>query len=299
MIKTLSNISYAIYPSLSDIDEKEIGQSSLVKIAGNIPGGIYHPQSIVWKGNLSKNITPEKFIRSKRERKALKNNFEYLEEHGLELKTVVMTEEIYNQFISLYKQTTEKVERFSLSVPVEQQLLGKIKTNASVYCSGVFDQNKLISGLAFHVIGNNLLVIVGAKKRIQELRGGVGGILEYELLKFSLDNKISNISHGRSQSPAGLVSKLGLFEFKARYGFTAFPTEEWETSFILNKEAFIDQEGLFITIKDNELCYLVVSNEEVSVDKYITKEIKKVITANLDDLIKQHRIAIKNLLDQK
>lgn len=289
MLINFFNLTIAQYHSLDELDVNEIKQSDLLVFRDKIRGGIYHPRQVVWKGNLEKIKLATSFIRSSRERKVLAKNKQLLEREGYQIKTLKLTKNLFKEFKKIYQKTVLKKER-ALHFDLDSIVFDKIITNKPIYIIGLFSENQLLSGLIFSIKKNNeVLVAVGAKKRFPHLRGGIGGVFELELLQFCLDKKIKEISHGVDTHPAGLAAKSGIFEFKARYGYTAFPTNYWQTTFILSRKAFLS-EAVFITIIDDQFSYLVVTDsiDKGTANKYKTKLIDKVRTITFDEIIHQH-----------
>ena len=121
--------------------------------------------------------------------------------------------------------------------------------------------------------------------------------MEYELIKFALERGLRSISHGKATNPVGLVNTAGLFEFKARYGFTAFPVGAWQTMFIKNPQIALT-DLVMLSVANNSLAYLVVSDEEQSEleKKYRTREIKQVIKLDKTQFYQEQALGLKNHL---
>lgn len=294
MLLDYFDIKIADYSSIDDLVSEEVEQADLVQVRGYVPGGIYHPVQIVWRGDLRKTETPEGFIRSKKEKKAIKGTIQFFEESGYRFSTDPLTEELYEQFLNLYKETTLKRER-ALSFNLKEQVLGKILSGVPIFMVAMYKGENLESALVFSQNDSKkeLVVSYGAKKKFPNIRGGVGGCLEYYLLKFAIEKNIKEISHGTASNPAGLSGKSGIFEFKARYGFSAFPGNYWVTSFIRNKEIALS-DLVFVTIESNRLAYLVLTNQSESEHgkRYKTREVDMVIVKSFDDVVAEHKAVL-------
>lgn len=278
----------ASYSSLAEIKHEEINQADWVQIEGFCPVGIYHSLKKRWKGTLPLSSDPTVLIRSTKEKKAVLDNRQLFENEGYRFETVPVTEQLFHEFVDLYAETTQQKERYS-EVNLKEQILAKVLVGVPAYITGMFKGTTLESGLAFSIKGKEMMVSVGAKKKFPHLRGGVGGVLEVELIKFCQANNIATISHGLEENPSGITSKAGIFEFKARYGFTAYPEGSWVTTFILNSNSFVS-DFIFATIHDNQLCYKVLSDFPENLQKkYQTHLVPLVIQESLSESINRHR----------
>ena len=294
MIKTQFDLTIAEYQSAEDFNIDEAGQAQIIR--GFVPGGIYHPSSLIWRGEIPDLSNPTSIIRSKKEKKELSKSKAYFLDQGYTIQTVPVTAELYQEFKLLYAKTTLAKKR-ALSLNMDEQVLGKIALQIPVYCSGLFKNDQLMSGLLFSLKGNEVFVSFGAKEKFADVRGGVGGVLEAELLQFCAAHSISRIAHGTSSCPAGVYTHSGLFEFKARYGFTAYPTENWITTFLDPSIALSDL--IFITITNHQLQYKVFTDELTSdLDKkYKTKEVSHISCSLKEELLESYNeVRTKGLL---
>lgn len=276
MIRHHHDLTIASYYSLAEVSLKEAKEADLLEIRSPVPGGIYHSRQLLWKGYLAKDQQPETFFRSKKEKKSIQKNQQFFEKSGYEIKTITVDNQLYQEFVELYQQTVGKKYRLT-QVDYEELVKGRLATNRAVYCAGLFKENHLESGLLFAPKGKEISVLLGAKKRFAKIPGGIGGLLEHELLRFCHKNSFSLITHGRGDNPAGITSTSGLFEFKARHGFSAFPTGYWVTSFIVNFDK-LPADLVFVSVKGNQLLYKVISHEDPTHTrkKYCTREITTV-----------------------
>ncbi len=274
----------AYFPSLSFFNKNEALKSDLIIIRSYVPGGIYHSQNISWIGNLRGYLRPEDFIRSKKERKSIRKNRKYFEDQGFSFKIVKMTEDLYYQFKVLYEETTLNRNR-AIRYNIEK-ILTRIQKNQNQMLVGMFDGDRLISALLFRNLGSKVSVSFGAKQKYDKTRGGVGGVLEMELLKYCFSKNIYSINHGQSLNPAGITGSSGIFEFKTRYGYTAFPKSSWRTTFIRSKKIAIS-DLVFVTINNDQLSYLVVSEDPSSdlYHKYMAKDVPQVVITSFDEII--------------
>lgn len=288
------NFDYLIYEAnnLSSIDLEQLKQTDILQVNSFIEGSIFHANRMSWVGRLSKANNSLDFIRSKREKKALKNNQSNLEAWGLRVEILPFTQDLYKQFADLYLETTAKKIRAIDDSP-RGPILGRLLAGLNVFLAAVFKDNQLVAGLSFHHKGDSILVSLGAKMRNNEIRGGYGGFLELALLDYAYEKKVKKIIHGsRSFNPVGLISKSGLFEFKSRYGYIAYPCEDWKSTFILNPQ-IVMSDLLFVSFIDNKLTYVVLSDlpEQELVKKFANEEaIVKVVSWQ------DHQNAVQKLL---
>lgn len=260
MLIKVDDLTIADYSKLEAVIPSEVKSADVVTILGKHPGGIYCPKKARWKAEISNFDHPFDLIRSKKEKKQIPINLEFLAKNKYQLKTLPLDLNLYQQFLDLYKNTTLKKKRV-LKFDLETNLKLPILAGKKVFLSGVFQGKQLISAITFYVNADEVTVRYGAKEKIAKLRGGFGGLIEYELIRFCLTNKIKRIDHGSNTNPAGLVGGAGVFEFKARYGYTAYPEGEWQTVFIQKPETMLS-DVVFVTILDNQIGYLILTKEQ-------------------------------------
>lgn len=303
MLNTKANLKIAEFYQSEKPDLVEIKQADVVIFKYRVPSGIYLPENIQWVGDIVGLEKAEDYILSKRARKALKKAIAYFQAEGFTFSVKTMDEALFAEFRDLYNDTTMKKER-AIQFDIESAILGRIRAGKEVFAAGMYFEGKLRSALIFSISEKIAVVSFGAKERFPKVRGGVGGVLEYELIKFALERGLRNISHGRATNPAGLVNTAGLFEFKARYGFTAFPVGAWQTMFIKNPQAGLS-DLVMLSIANNSLAYLIVSDEDQAdlEKKYRTREIKQVIKLDKTKFYQEQALGLKNhletLLDSK
>jgi len=283
MLEKTLNFTIAHYLDPQSVVQSELSQAHFVMFDTYVPGGIYHSAQLNWKGDLSFVHSPKEFIRSKREREQVEASRTYFLEHGYEIKTEIVNEEKCQEFLKVYAQTTLKKDRaidYNAHIIIQKNLL----TGIPVFLFGLYKDGVLESGLLVAEYKNEFRVMFGAKKRYDQVRGGIGGVLEIEMMKFCFDKKIQKISHGLSANPAGITDNAGIFEFKTRYGFTAFPVGEWHTTFVLNKDINLT-ELVFLTIKDSQLSYLILGKDPETIKKYQSRLITQVGFQDMDEHI--------------
>lgn len=291
------DISIADFSSIEYVDVQELEQADIIHIRGHVQGGIYHSSKMMWHGDITDIQDPLDFIRSKRERLAYPKSLESFQQLGFDIRTEPLTDERKKEFWSLYQETTMKKDRV-----IQYNFDGLIESRkvlgAQYFVSGLFDAQGIFhSGLLFSISKKTATVSFGAKKRFQEIRGGVGGVCEYELIKFCKQNGVEEITHGLGRNPVGIFTSVGVFEFKARYGFTAFPNEYWRTTFIRNPKIALS-DLLFISLDNNQICYVIVSdaNEDEVKKKYATKEVPTVKVLPFSALKDQYDSFLKTLV---
>lgn len=286
---------YRLYAlkDLASLDSELLQQADILQINGRVPGGIFHANRMVWVGNLNRADNALDFIRSQRERKAFLQRRQQLQESALQVEILPFTMDLYERFSQLYYRTTALKERANDDNP-KGPVLGRLLAGLNVYLAGVFQDGQLLAGLSFHRKGSCLLVTLGAKERNNALRGGYGGLLELALLDYAYANQISSIVHGsRSFNPVGLVNKIGLFEFKSRYGYIAYPSEEWKSTFILRPQVVLS-DLLFVSFKNQQLHYLILSDLPATelVKKYQNEEARVEVIS-----WQEHALVVQKLLE--
>jgi hypothetical protein len=294
MLSEKAQLKIANYFYHEKPDLAEIKKADIVSFNYQLEGGVYIPEKVAWFGDLTGIEKAEDYILSKRGRKSLKKTQDFFQEAGFKLDVREMDEGLFEEFKKLYQKTTMRKER-AIIYDLESSILGRIKVGKKCYIAGLYKENVLRSGLVFSINESSAVVSFGAKERFSKIRGGVGAILEYQLIKFALEKDLKSISHGRANNPAGLFNTAGLFEFKARYGFTAFPVGRWQTIFIKNEEIVLG-DLVFVTIYNNQLAYLVVSDDELSnlEKRFRTREIKNIVKIDKISFFKDQ----KNNLDK-
>jgi len=246
MLIEKANLKIASYFYQEKPDLAELKEADLVSFKYQLEGGVYIPEKVAWFGDLTGIEKAEDYILSKRGRKSLIKAQEYFQEAGFQLTVREMDEDLFDEFKKLYQNTTMRKER-AIIYDLETSILGRIRAGKKCYIAGLYKEKILRSALVFSINESSAVVSFGAKERFSKIRGGVGAILEYQLIKFALEKKLRSISHGRASNPAGLFNTAGLFEFKARYGFTAFPTGRWQTMFIKNDQIAVKNNYVAIT----------------------------------------------------
>jgi hypothetical protein len=289
MLISKFDLTIAEYFSLAGIQKDEVAQADIVIIREYVPQGIFHSRSMRWKGILEGITNPYDFIRSKKEKKVAQEIRKSFEDDGYEFRIEPVTKKLFAEFAEVYENTTRKKQR-PLPVNLAEQILGKALVKVPTFIIGMFKGKKLISGLAFSIKLDEAMVSVGAKQKFPKKRGGVGGVMEIELIRFCIERKLKIINHGISQNPAGVTSTAGVFEFKSRYGCSAFPEGEWYTSFILSHKVALS-DLVFVTTHQDQLAQIVLSDStENLTTKYQTHNVQTVIQRSLTEEIQKNRI---------
>lgn len=292
LTKRFDAYTIAHFLSMDEVDKDEVAQADVVTVLGKQPGGIYHSVSMRWKCFLD-GQPANKVIRSHKERQSLEKNNRYFLDQGYTFEVKEMAEKDYQEFKTLYDNTTQKKER-AVRYNLEDKLHGRILVGTTVYCAGMYKDEHLVSGLAFTVTDNKeALVSFGAKQKFQEVRGGVGGVLECNLIEFCINNNVRVIDHGKSFNPAGMIAKAGLFEFKARYGNSAYPEGEWITTYILNPSIVLS-DLVFVTTINDQVGYTIVTEDPkpTTERKYLTKLVKNTQVLSLKDVVTSAKNAL-------
>lgn len=277
-------LTVAHFPTLEAVQENEVSQADLVQIDTFVTGGIYHSQQLNWKGDLTFIDHPEDFLRSDKERKTLAQSKAFFLEQGYEIRVTQIDDEHNRRFMEVYKKTTLQRNR-AIDFNAELIVKKNLASDVPVWLFGLYLHNELESGLLVSQVKDEMRVMFGAKKRFDQIRGGIGGVLEMELLKFCFDQGIKKISHGLSTNPAGFVDSAGIFEFKSRYGFSAFPLGEWKTTFIL-KEQVAMSDLVFVVADGKQLGLHILAKEELPhTSKYASKAIQNAQVELLSDHI--------------
>jgi hypothetical protein len=289
MLTQIFDFKQAEYKTFAEVKREEIEQADVLIIKEYVDGGIYHSQKIRWLGDISGISDKYGFIRSEKEKKAVAQNKQAFEAEGFSFQTKPVTNDLFNEFVEVYQQTTLQKKRAD-PPNLKEQILNKLIQGIPAFIIGMYKDGKLVSGLAFSIRKGQIFVSLGAKQRFNDKRGGVGGVLEIELIDFCLKNNLGKISHGLSENPVGIFSAAGEFEFKARYGHSAFPEREWQTMFLLNKNA-AQSDLIFIAGCDSHLCQKVfASSQEDVAPKYKTRFVPNAVQFSLEKEINKHRI---------
>ncbi len=265
MLYTHFDLQTARFASFASIDREELMQADILQLDEYVEGGIFHSSQLNWKGDTTFFASPETFIRSDKERSELEKSRQFFIEHGYELRTESVSSSQADDFLTIYKQITLNRNR-AIDTNAELVLKKNLATQTPVWLFGLYQGNQLISGLLASQVKDEFRVMFGAKKKFDEIRGGVGGVLEMELLAFCYQHDIHKISHGLSTNPAGIIDKAGVFEFKSRYGFTAYPLGEWKTTFILSPKV-AQSDLVFVTAQQNTLGHTILKLTDESVGK--------------------------------
>lgn len=281
----------AYFDDESTIDPTEYNSADIVTIGGHHPAGIYHSTSMRWICSL-KGRTISQIINSHKEQAALQKNRDYFVNQGYTFQVKPMKQADYEEFKELYENTTQKKAR-AIKHNLADRILGRILANIPVYCIGMYKGTTLASGLVFTVDSKNTAVVsFGAKQKFQEIRGGVGGTLEWELLKYCEAHSISAVDHGKNPNPVGLANKAGLFEFKARYGNSAYPEGRWVTTCLRNPDIVLS-DLVFVTTIHDEVGYIIVSQDTASEKKYLTNEVTNIKVLSMDEVVQKARSAFQ------
>lgn len=293
MLLEKNGVSLARFSSLDDVDWSMAAEADLLQVTQFVPGGMYHSEHMIWRGDLTDLNQPEEMIKSKRERKSVGKAQEYFRDQLLQVKVVRMTEGLFHEFKSLYEDTTMVRER-PLRFDLDSLVLGKMRVGQTVHLIGLFDGKKLISGLLFSVFGNKVSVSFGAKRKFP-VRGGVGGLFEYELVRFCLEHGYTDITHGTSLNPSGLYTQAGVFEFKARYGYSAHPMGRWCSTFIKNTSVALS-DFVFVGMYEGRETYTVVASGDAkdALQKYATQEVSSVVVLTQQQVEKDFNKLLKN-----
>lgn len=299
MLTPFFDLQLAQYDSLSQVNKDELALADLVIIRGYLPQGVYYSQKMIWRLPLRGLSTVQEVVRSKRERETLTASYEFFVKHDYSVKVELLTEASYQEFVELYKHTTLERPR-AMSYDLEEQVLGKLKVEIPVYLVRIDNADGLQAGLLFSIQGKGegreAKVSFSAKKKFSGVRSGAGGVLLAELIKFCLQENVQEISGGRGVNPIGLTAKAGLFEFKARYGFSAFPDGAWQTMFILNEHSALS-ELVFVSAVEDQVGYILLTNDikPKAEKRFLTREVKKVRIQSLPEFVEQSRAFFKTL----
>lgn len=264
--------------SIEDLIGVDLTSTDVVVFSEKQKAGLYISNSIRWLGSVGSLTSWQEFIGSSNVVKDVAKGEDFFIRQGLSIRVEPLTLTLADAFITLYQRevVTAKGDRL-VKVDVESQTKGKIYSGEATYLIGVYEEGRLRAGLVFYLKGEEALVTLGAKERYKKVKGGFGGVIEKYLIDWCIHHGIVAISHGRGTNPAGLMAKAGVFEFKARYGYSAYPEGEWKTMFILNK-SIVEQDLVFVTVDNEGLAYIVLTqgSEKDAIHKYQTKNVHRV-----------------------
>lgn len=291
-VSRFGTLTIASCDSPQDLIDASNNLVDIVRIKGNHDQLLYSPESVRWIATLGKSVE-EMFAEPKLLHYTAKarNN---LSAAGWTFEVIELDRQSFEDFSSLYLQEVAKRER-AKQVNIVDQTIGKSESGYKTLMFTAKDGGALKAGLIGYIKNNNFHVTLGAKTKLKGIKGGLGGILEVMLLDYCLEQGLQKISHGISINPAGLVTKPGLFEFKARYGYSAFPHGEWSTLLILNKEVITD-DLILAGISDNTLCYTIFQAEQKQISRYETRGLDKLLSLSPEALIHKSDTIIKRCL---
>jgi len=291
MLTKIHDLTIAKYPNLESVNQKEINQADIIAILGLHPQGIYTPKYARWLADISDIKNPLEILRSKRERKRTKKTLNKIFKNGYSTEVKLLDLNAYQEFKFFFEKVlTQQKQRF-IYPDIDGTLLARIKNKEPVWVIQVRDQNSQLVGVLTLRINkkNEIRVSFGAKLHLDEFRGGIGSLLEYSLVEFAIKHNITIINHGRNTNPTGLISKPGIFEFKSRWGYTAYPEGEWHTLYVINPEALLGKESVWITTLNNKIIYLIATNKYSQLTlkdaaKYKTKLINQVKLESIENI---------------
>lgn len=268
--------------SVEDLHGVDLSSTDMVFFPEKQEAGLYISNSIRWLGSLEDCVSWREFVDSSSVVKDIVKGEDFIIRQGYSIRVESLTLELAETFIELYERevVATKGDRL-VEVNVEAQTKDKVNSSGGAYLIGVYEGERLRAGLVFYLRGKEALVTLGAKERYKKVKGGFGGVIEKHLIDWCIHHDIATISHGRGTNPAGLMAKAGVFEFKARYGYSAYPEGEWKTMLILNK-SIVEQDLVFVTVNNEGLAYIVLTqgSEKDAVHKYQTKNVHKVSVFN-------------------
>lgn len=279
--------------SLDQLRTLSLEGINLVRVPGKQSGGIYTPESMSWLGALPQGRLPWSLIRSEETRVMAPKLMKKMIDLGYEVSSDLLNEKKYEDFKVLYEKEVMTKEHF-IGVNLFDQSYGKVLAGFKTVLLGVYLQSRLVAGLVGYFKRGDFYVTVGAKERVKGIKGGLGGVLELQLLELCEREGIETIHHGNSVNPVGLATKIGLFEFKARYGYSAFPAGRWCTLFWLRPP--IDGEHIYLTLFNDTFGYLLVSpQDKTNVSSlYSTNEIAQVSNKLWDEVVKNSMSVLEN-----
>ncbi|GIW62283.1 MAG: hypothetical protein KatS3mg090_0109 [Patescibacteria group bacterium] len=288
---------------LDKVNKKMLLEFPVIQIYGKTPYGIYHSENVSFNQRVNFQKDAFEHIRSKKERKALLKNYKYIESMGIKISVKRANLEDYRKFEELYNQTIVLKQRFK-NISLKEQVLSKIDGGLDVFFINATQKDELLSSLAFYIRKTSgkkkVYITVRANKEIKELRSGLVGILEVELLKFCIQKKISEISHGISFNPTGLLAPTGIWEFKTRYGNSPFPAGMFLSTYIKSRQISLSKDILFLTIGNNDLEYTIVCDDNKRNEyksRYLTKYVNKVRFISWQKVEDDYKRFLQNIND--
>lgn len=247
------------YSSPAEISTEVLQSTDLLQINGYVPGGIYHSKYVRWQLDFKNITTVEDLIGSSSSRVKHRKAVQIAHEHGYSMRSMPLTEELYEIFAKRFSETTlqkERAQDYHLETRVKERI-GK----SDLYIFGLFTPTgTLESGLIVEFRDKTAHMAFTAMQRNDLFPATTNGFLLDELFTISKSKNIAVIDQGRSLNPAGIVTSLGLFESKARFGFLPCPDGPWVTSYVLNFDNIALKDLLFVAVKDNRLAALLMTN---------------------------------------
>lgn len=293
----LKEFDYTIahYQQGAEILASEVEVADFITIEGLYPGGIYHSTYCRWQNIYTLDQPVEYNLRSPKIINTIEKNKRWFEKNGYSIRISQMTESDFHQYEKIYEELTLKKAR-ATNYNLYERILGRIKIGTPVYCAGLYEGSQLVSASLFVMDNDQVSIHFSSRIHFPKITGGVGSVLQWEIIKFSIEKGCTSLDQGKSRNPSGFVTKAGLFEFKARHGSTAYPEGPWITTFVKNPSKLLS-DLVFVTVLNNEIGYLVVSDKPIDEikDKYITRRINNIDIRNFAWLATQTDQFISNI----
>ncbi len=286
MITNLFDVTIAHYHNLNEVNLDEITKADIVLCQKYQADGIYHPESIRWLGEVG-SVDPGDFIFSSSLQKELPQIEAYFPDHGYEIKIKEINEAEFEQFEKLYEQLAESRDRFVMyadRLRVKQNLA----VGLPVFLIGLYQGDQLNSGYIAFKQKDRLMVAWSAVASFPDTRYSPSVALIAAMVRFAHQQELTTISFGSGFNPAGVISKTGLYQFKARCGFTAYPEGAWRSFFLLNP-AILSADLIFLGITGDQLAQRFLTNTSQDGSAYRTKGIGMVVAESLSEHVTKAR----------
>lgn len=268
----------------------DLPQADVVNIISEVEGGFWRPLKIAWRKTLTQEPIMNQ-IRSKRARKQIRSDERKLANLGVEIKTYLQADkEIFGQWLALYRKIISRKEKGELMVK-EDWLERKEKAGKQVGAVLASLSGKLIGGNLFFEVGGKLCAGYGVAKKIPELVGGLGLLLDYHFLRFAQEKGYKEVSFGQDTNLYGFDLSCGLLLYKAKLGFTPYPAAKtyWVSTFFRNLEKFAAS-VMFFGGSEEELIFYVIYKESPQKEAlYLPEKIVTSRTFAAENIVRQHR----------
>lgn len=163
-------------------------------------------------------------IRSEKFRKYLKGATELIREFRITVKSSVLTRESYLSWLEHYNRVVDQ-KSFNAYATADWYDL-KISEGKAVESMTFYQNTELVGSKVYTLINNT--VIAAFKTTVTDSleftkKIPFGALMDYIFLEKMIDRKIEKLNFGRSRNQFGIDNRLGLLEYKLKFGMYPLP----------------------------------------------------------------------------